>query len=170
LSVEFEVTREDIRIAWLTALALGMYVLEMAFPSPLPGFKPGLANIVTVAALVCFGWATAAWIALLRVLAGSLLAGTFLSPGFALSLSGALASLMVLGLAVSVSRKALSEVGYSLLAALAHMGGQIGAAYCLFIPHAGLFKLLPVLMSAALVFGLLNGIIARSMTQALLAK
>jgi uncharacterized membrane protein len=34
--VEFEVTREDIRIAWLTALALGMYVLEMAFPSPLP--------------------------------------------------------------------------------------------------------------------------------------
>ncbi|MGH8489749.1 MAG: Gx transporter family protein [Gammaproteobacteria bacterium] len=62
------------------------------------------------------------------MLAGSLLAGTFLSPGFALCLSGALASLMVLGLAVSLGRKALSEVGYSVLAALAHMRGQIGAA------------------------------------------
>jgi heptaprenyl diphosphate synthase len=40
------------------------------------------------------------------------------------------------------------------------MGGQFWAAYWLFIPHEAMFQLLPPLMTAALIFGILNGIIA----------
>lgn len=157
-------TREDRQIAWLSALAIGIHVLESALPSPLPGVKPGLANVVTIAVLRQFGWVTAAWVTLLRVLAGSLLLGTFLSPTFVLSFSGALASMLVLGPAVRAGQgRWLGPVGLSVLAALAHMSAQVGIAYLLYIPNPGLFYLLPVLMTFALIFGIMTGIIARNM-------
>ena len=89
MSITVPTTRQDHRIAWLTALAITIHIAESALPSPLPGIKPGLANVVTIVALVQYGWGTAAWVALLRVLIGSLLIGTFLSPTFLLSLAGA---------------------------------------------------------------------------------
>lgn len=152
-------TREDHLVAWLAALAIAIHVAEAALPSPLPGVKPGLANIVTIAVLVCFGWRLAAWVSMLRVLAGSLLIGTFLSPTFLLSFAGAVAAVAVLGLAVRVPGRGFGPVGYSVLAAMAHMAGQFALAYWLFIPHAGLLALLPVLMTASVFFGVVNGII-----------
>lgn len=92
---------------------------------------------------------------------GGLLGGTFLSPGFFLSLSGAIASLCCLRLATAIP--GLSSIGYGVLAALAHMAGQFALAYWVLIPHPGLLRLLPVLMTAALVFGFSGGIIARAM-------
>ncbi|MFZ5595030.1 MAG: Gx transporter family protein [Pseudomonadota bacterium] len=158
-------TRDDHRIAWLTALAITIHIAESALPSPLPGVKPGLANVVTVLALLQFGWSTAAWITGLRVVVGSLLLGTFLSPAFILSLSGAMASIITLGLAWRLSGmlpgRGLGAVGYSVLAAMAHMAGQFYAAYALFIPHPALFHLLPVLMTAAVIFGIVSGVIAQ---------
>jgi len=161
--MQITTTREDITIAWLTALAITIHVAEGAFPSLLPGLKPGLANVVTIAVLIRFGWSSAAWVSLLRVLMGSLILGTFLSPTFVLSMTGAVCSIAVLALASRLPGTGFGPVGYSVLAALAHMGGQFLAAYWLFIPHPGLFHLLPVLMTAALIFGLLGGIIARTM-------
>ncbi len=163
--MHIETTREDHRIAWLAALAIAIHVLEAALPSPLPGIKPGLANVITIAVLVQFGWRTAVWVSLLRVLCGSLLIGTFLSPTFLLSLGGALSSLLVLWLAGRMPGRGFGPVGFSILAAQAHMSGQFLIAYSLFIPHAGLWKLFPVLLTAALLFGLLSGIITNQMLQ-----
>lgn len=157
-----QTTRDDHRIAWLTALAVVIHVAESALPSPLPGVKPGLANVITVVVLLRYGYATACWVALLRVLIGSLAVGTFLSPTFVLSLSGALASIAVLYVAARAPLR-FGPVGYSVMAALAHMGAQFFTAYYLFIGHAGLFGLLPVLMTAALVFGLVSGTIATTL-------
>ena len=98
-TLHLETTAEDHHIARMAAVALGLTVLESAIPSPLPGVKPGLANIVTLIVLARYGWRTAAWVSLLRVLAGSLLFGNFLAPGFFLSLSGAVCSLVVLAFA-----------------------------------------------------------------------
>lgn len=156
-------TREDYLIAWLAALAVTIHIAESALPTPLPGVKPGLANVVTIAVLMRFGWRTAVWVALLRVLAGSLLLGTFLAPTFVLSASGAAASLAVLGLAIHLPGRGFGPLGYSLLAAMSHMGAQFWAAYALFIPHPALLHLLPVLMTAAVLFGIVNGIIVRSL-------
>lgn len=156
-------TREDHRIAWFAALAIAVHVAESALPSPLPGVKPGLANVITVAVLLTDGWRAAAWVAALRVLVGSLLIGTFLTPTFVLSLCGAAAALGALGAGALLPGRGLGPVGYCLLAAMAHMAGQFFAAYALFIPHPALFGLLPVLMTAAVGFGLLSGIIVYSM-------
>ena len=135
-------------------------------PSPIPGVKPGLANVVTVLALLHFGWRIAAWVTLLRVLVGSLLLGTFLSPTFFLSLSGAVAALALLGAATRLLPKGtLSGIGFSLLAAQAHMIGQFLAAWALFVPHPGLWVLLPPLLTAAIVFGWLGGIMVNYVDQ-----
>ncbi len=160
MKLSIQTTREDQRIAWLAALAITIHIAESALPSPIPGVKPGLANIITIICLMQYGWSCAAWVAILRVLVGSILIGTFLSPTFALSMSGAVASIIVLGLASRLPGKGLGTVGYSLLAAMAHMAAQFFVAYTLFIPHQGLFHLLPILMTVAIVFGIGSGIIA----------
>ena len=153
--------RDDHRIAWLTALATTIHIIESALPSPLPGIKPGLANVVTLVVLMCFGWRIAAWVNLLRVIVSSLLIGTFLSPTFFLSLGGAISSTVIISLLAQLPGRGCSPIGYSVASAMGHMMTQFALAYHLFIPHSGLFYLLPLLMTAALVFGLLSGIITQ---------
>src|SRR5574343_432433 len=116
-------TPDDHRIARLTAAAIAIALVESAVPSPLPGVKPGLANIVTLLVLLRYDWGTAAWVTLLRVLAVSMLVGQFLAPGFILSLSGALASLLLLFIATPGVRSVSTWFGpvtLSVLAAIAH--------------------------------------------------
>ena len=158
--IKLAATAEDHHIARMAALALGLSVLEAAVPSPLPGVKPGLANIVTLIVLARYGWRAAAWVSLLRVVAGSLLMGNFLAPGFFLSLSGALCSLLVLGLARHLPQRWFGAVTHSILAAFAHIAGQLGVVYLWLIPHAGIAYLVPVFAGAALVFGTVNGLVA----------
>jgi len=161
--MQIKTTADDYRIAWLTALAISIHVLESALPSPVPGLKPGLANVITIVVLLQFGWRTAAWVSLLRVICGSLLLGTFLSPTFILSLGGAVCSIAALWLASRLSGEGFGPIGYSVLAALAHMSGQFLLANLLFIPHSAIWQLFPALLTAALLFGVISGIIARTL-------
>ena len=159
-TIELTPTAEDRRIARHAAAAIVLTVAEASIPLPLPGIKPGLANIVTLIVLARWGWREAVWVSLLRVLAGSLLLGQFLAPGFFLSLSGALASLLVLGLAVRLPARWFGPVSHSILAAFAHIGAQLVVARLWLVPHDGVFYLLPVFALAAVVFGLVNGLVA----------
>lgn len=158
--IELTVTDEDRRIAWLATAAVALSLVDAAIPSPLPGVKPGLANIVTLVVLARYGWATAVWVSGLRVLAGSLLLGYFLAPGFFLSLSGTVLSLATLGIARHLPSRWFGPVSLSILAAFAHIGGQLLLARLWLIPHDGVFLLTPVFAAAALVFGTINGLIA----------
>lgn len=159
------VARDDLRIAALAALAVGIQLLEAALPSPLPGLKPGFANIISVIVLCQLGFGAACWVSLLRVVAGSLLLGTFLGPSFVLSLAGALAALAALGFGTIFNRLIpilkLGPVGFCLLAATAHMTAQVLVAWILFIPHPGLLRLLPVFLLVALLTGMINGLISQ---------
>lgn len=161
--MQIQTTHADHRIAWLTALAISIHILESAIPSPLPGLKPGLANVITIAVLIQFGWRTAAWVSFLRVICGSLLLGTFLTPAFILSLGGAVLGMAALWLACRLPGEGFSAIGYSVLASLAHMTGQFILAWLLFIPNTAVWRLFPVLLTAALLFGIVSGIIARAM-------
>lgn len=156
---ELAVCAEDHRVARLAALAIGLSLIDAAIPLPLPGVKPGLANIVTLLVLYRHGLATAAWVSGLRVVAGSLLLGQFLAPGFFLALCGALASLAVLWPAHRLPARWFGPVTLSLAAAFAHIGAQLLLARLWLIPHNGIFLLAPVLLAAALVFGTINGLI-----------
>ena len=159
-TIELTPTAEDRRIARHAAAAIVLTVAEAAIPLPLPGVKPGLANIVTLVVLARWGWREAVWVSLLRVLAGSLLLGQFLAPGFFLSLSGALASLVSLGLAVRLPARWFGPVSHSILAAFAHIGAQLVVARLWLVPHDGVFYLAPVFAAAALIFGVVNGLVA----------
>ena len=156
---------EDHHIAKLTALAIGLHMIEAVIPSPLPGVKPGVANIVTLFVLYKYGFATAAWVSLLRVFASSLLLGQFLSPTFVLSLSGALLSLAALFFAQHLPNKYFSAITLSILAAFAHIAGQLIIVRLWLIPHTGVVYLIPIFSVAALVFGLINGLVVTKLMQ-----
>lgn len=159
-TVSLAVTAADRRVARYAAAAIALTVAEAAIPTPLPGIKPGLANIVVLVMLARHGWREAAWVSLLRVVAGSLLVGQFLAPGFFLSLTGALLSLAVLALANRLPSRWFGPVSQSILAAFAHIGGQVVLARLWLVPHDGVFYLVPVFSVFALVFGVANGLIA----------
>ena len=157
--IELPVNADDRRIARLAALAIGLTLAEAALPSPLPGIKPGLANIVVLLVLLQYGWRAAAWVSGLRVLAGGLLLGSLFAPGFWLSAAGAVVSLGVLALARHLPRQYFGPVSLSVLAAFGHIGGQLALAGAWLLPSAALIKLLPIFAAAALVFGAVNGVI-----------
>ena len=158
-TINITTTAEDHHIAKLTALAIGLHLLEAVFPSPLPGVKPGIANIVTLYVLYQYDFATAAWVSLLRVFASSLLLGHFLSPTFVLSLSGAIFSLSALFLAQRLPKQYFSVISLSVIAAFAHIAGQLIVVRFWLIPHAGVSYLIPIFALAALIFGVINGVI-----------
>lgn len=159
-TVNITTTPDDHKVARLAALAIGLHLAEAVFPSPLPGVKPGIANIVTLYVLYRFDFATAAWVSILRVLASSLLLGNFLSPTFVLSLSGTLVSLAALTLTMRLPRSYFGPVSLSILAAFAHIAGQLLVVRLWLIPHAGVAYLIPIFATAALFFGAINGMIA----------
>jgi heptaprenyl diphosphate synthase len=158
--IKLVTTPEDHRIARLAAAAIGLALAEAAIPLPLPGVKPGLSNIVTLIVLARYGWRVAAWVSGLRVIAGGILLGQLLAPGFFLSLTGALFSLLALAGAARLPKRWFGPVSWSILAAFAHIGGQLALARLWLIPHNGVFYLAPVFAVAALVFGIINGLIA----------
>lgn len=167
--MQIQTTIDDHRIAKLAAFAIALHMVEAVIPSPLPGVKPGLANIVTLYVLLQYDFATAAWVSILRVFASSLLMGQFLSPTFALSLSGGLLSLSVLWLAQHLPRRYFSAVTLSILAAFAHIAGQLIVVRLWLIPHASVAYLIPVFAAAALCFGLINGVITAKLISSRLA-
>ncbi len=156
---------EDHHLAYLAALAISLMWVEAALPSPLPGVKPGLANIVTLLVLRQYGLRTAFWVAGLRVVAGSILLGSFLTPGFMLSLGGAMASLLVLWLARGLPERYFGAVSLSVLAAFAHMCAQLAIVSVWLMPTVNVFYLSPVFGAAAWLFGLSNGLIAAYLLQ-----
>jgi heptaprenyl diphosphate synthase len=69
-------------------------------------------------------------------------------------------SLVVLGVAMHLPKRWFGPVSQSVLAAFAHIGGQVLVARVWLVPHDGVFYLVPIFALAATVFGLANGLIA----------
>jgi heptaprenyl diphosphate synthase len=157
--IRLAVTGEDRRVAGLAALAVGLSLAEAALPTPIPGVKPGLANIVILLVLLRYGFATAVWVMAIRLLAASLVLGSFLSPGFWLAAAGAAASMGVLFLVRYSPRTLFGPVSFSVLMAFAHVCGQLVLAKLWLFPTADISLLMPVFALGALVFGTVNGLI-----------
>jgi len=145
----------------LLAMALVLSVLESMLPPPLPfpGVRLGLTNVMTVVTLLALGPRSGIALAALRSVLGGLFVGTFLSVGFFLSVGGALASAVVMALALRWLRPTLSLVGVSVLGSLTHNTVQLGLAWAFFVQQGALFYYLPVLWLLALVSGTLTGLV-----------
>ena len=155
--IKIKTTLLDHQIAQLSAIAIGLSLIESVLPSPMPGVKPGIANIITLYAMYRFNFRTAIWVSILRVFATSLILGQFLSPTFMLSLAGSLLSLLTLYFSIKLPSRFFSPIGLSVLSSLAHITGQLLLVRLWLIPHASIHYLIPVYSAAALLFGLING-------------
>lgn len=149
------------RTGILLSLALVLHVVEGLLPPPgIPGAKLGLANIVTLLALNMWGWRQAAFLVVLRQVAGGALAGTLFSAGFMFGLAGGLASLAVMQALMSLASGRTSLMGVSMAGAVSHNWAQWLVARFL-VGHPALAWYLPVLLLAALPCGALVALAAR---------
>ena len=113
-------------IGVLTALSLGIYALEAMIPvSNIGGIKLGLANVVTLCAMIFAGRVSAGLVLGLRIVLASAFYGTFIS--FMFSLVGGLLAYIVMCILLGVfDRKQLWVV--SVFGAIAHNAGQLCVA------------------------------------------
>lgn len=154
--------KQDIRRLILLALFVSMasvlHVVEgwIPLPLPVPGMKLGLANLMSLTAMVMLGWRAALYVAGGRVLIGSLFGGTLLGPSFAMSAGGALCSVLVMVWAYRKLSGIFSLIGISLLGAAAHNLAQLTIAAAL-VGSKTMFWYLPYLLLFAVPTGIGTG-------------
>lgn len=144
----------------LVALALALHLLEAQIPSPLPWVRPGLANVMTLIALLTCGWRAGLLVMLLRVVIGALLLGGFLSPAFALSLAGGLAGALVMAVMAPGAWRIWSPIAMSAGGAVAHGGAQVFVLAALLLRTGDLPWLLPWVLVPSLLSGVATGVLA----------
>jgi len=149
------------RVAILSAYALALHGFESLLPTPIPWLKPGLANIITLVALILYGFRTALMVTLIRVLLASIFIGTFLGPAFILSTGGGIASVIAMGLSVKFFKNLFGTIGLSLIGALFHNIAQLSLAYYLFIQRIEAVLIIsPFILLIGSLTGIINGVIS----------
>ena len=149
------------RLALLLALATVIHTAEALLPITVVWFRFGFANIIGLATLYLFGFKDALLITFGRIFLGSLATGLFGSPAFVLSLAGGICAILTMGVAYRFGARFFSEIGVSLIGAVAHNSAQLLVAYFLLVRNRGVFLLFPVMLLASVVTGFLNGLAAR---------
>ncbi len=140
------------------ALAMVLSYVEVLIPFelliPLPGFKPGLANIAVAATFFIFGAMPAACVSISRILLSALLFGSVTS--FCYSLAGGLLAFLALVFWRALLSKLSGFVGMGVVSAAAHNIGQciVGA---IFFGPALITAYLPYLLIFAIITGILTG-------------
>ena len=150
--------RYKVYLSLLASLAIVIHTLESAVPTPFPWLKFGLANIITLTAVILFGLRAGMTVTLLRVFVGTLLTGTFLTPAFFLAASGGIASTLVLALAWRYLNGLFSVIGISILGAFTHTFVQVLVAYLILVKHLEIFLLLPLFLPLSLLGGVISGL------------
>ena len=141
------------------ALSLMLFFVELRLPfvAAVPGFKLGLANIVTVAALRLFRAREALLLLVLRIVLSAAFAGSL--PALSFSLAGGLLALSVGVLLLRAApRVPLALLGIA--GALSHNVGQLLAA-SFWLGTLDVFYYAPALFALALVTGAATGFLAQ---------
>lgn len=146
---------------FLVLLAIGIGIIESILPKPFPFLRLGLANVVTVSAIIRYGNWTGLRINVLRSTGAAIFLGTLATPTYVLSLAGGVVSAIIMG----SLKKIFSVTGISVAGSLSSLSIQILLAS----------KLLPGLPISALViplaiWGVLSGTITGIITVVMLKK
>ncbi len=150
-------TRDLVLLSLLIALSIVLRGVEALIPNPLPWLRIGLANIMTLLAIMLFGLKAGLLLTVLRTLMSSLLFGSFLSPTFFLSFFAGIASTLAMGAALRWGGALFSPVGVSVLGGVVHNFAQLIVAYALIIRQIEIFYLFPPLALLGIATGFLNG-------------
>ena len=158
-------TKKLALMAVLTAIALTIFMLEAQLPAPvpIPGVKLGLANIVTLTAMLILGRREAGAILAARIVMGAVFAG---NPSTMLysAAGGVLAYAAMCLLVGVVPEKRLWAV--SAVSAVAHNMGQL-LACVLVVKTPGVFIYAPALIVSGVITGVFTGFGAMYLVRAL---
>lgn len=143
-------------LALFATLSLAIYAVESVIPPlvPIPGFKLGLANIITVILLRNTSAKDAFLVLIARILLSALLFGHALSLLY--SLSGGVLSLLLMMLGTKLLQKRLFFLTGA-LGGLAHNAGQLIVALIV-TATPGIVSYLPFLILSGILTGLFTGL------------
>lgn len=148
-------TKKLALMAVLTAIALTIFMIEAQIPAPvpIPGVKLGLANIITLTAILILGKKEAGAVLAARIVMGAMFAG---SPSAILysGAGGALAYAVMCLMVGHVPKKRLWAV--SAVSAVAHNMGQL-LACVLVVKTAGVLVYAPALIVSGVITGVFTG-------------
>jgi heptaprenyl diphosphate synthase len=144
-------------LALLTACAIIMGYVEAVLPLDIgiPGVKPGLCNIVILAALILFSWKEALLVSVVRILAVGFMFGNLFSISY--SMAGTICAILIMTVLLNTGRFGL--LGISASGGAMHGMGQMIVAKAVLpaLPFAGYAS---VLILSGIVTGALVGLIS----------
>lgn len=151
-------TRKLTSLAMFISAALVLHVVEGMLPVPfvMPGIKLGLANIVTLIAIMFFDFKEIVVIVTLRCFLGSIFGGGISNLLF--SFTGGILSAVVMLLLCRKLGQYFSLIGISVAGAIAHNLGQLFVA-SLIISDFRIYVYLPVLMISSVATGVFIGLV-----------
>ncbi|MFT5876027.1 MAG: heptaprenyl diphosphate synthase [Clostridium sp.] len=150
-------TKRMVLLSMLVAIALVIYLIEAQIPVLFPGIKLGLANSISLVALILLGWKEAFLIMILRTILGSIFGGSM--SAFMFSFAGGVLSNVVMILLYKYFKNSLSIPTISVCGSVFHNVGQLLVA-AFIINDLRIYVYLPVLLIAAIVTGYFIGILS----------
>jgi len=155
---------DPVILAYFTAFAVTIYVLENIIPKPLPFFKLGLANVVVLLLLWNRKSLAALIIILSKTILGGLITGMLLSPMTIISLGASIAAYLMMFGAIK-TRLGFSVLGISIIGATIHNLTQLAIVNWLLVHSDEVWKLLPLMLLLGLVTGLITGYLAHLLSK-----
>jgi len=149
------------RLTILLSLSVVLNIIESYIPlfnGIIPGFKLGLANIVTLFILYEFGVKDALYIGILRVFLVGLLRTGLFNTTFIFSITGCIVSILMMFLAKKIN---LSIIGVSIAGSIFHSLGQIIIA--MIILNNNMIYYLPWLLLLSIPTGIIVGLISKKL-------
>ncbi len=151
-------------LAILTTLALipSLFdnLLSRAVPIPLPGFKIGIANLVSLFLVMYFSFPQTLCVVFMRCFLSSLYSGGV--TVFLISLSGGVLSIIIMYLIKRLLCARVSAIGISISGAAAHNTGQVFMVMLLF-GSPNYFYYLPILLVLSIFTGFIIGLVGMKM-------
>lgn len=143
----------------LILMALYFSLFESMIPKPFPWIKFGLANIATLLAIQKLGIKAGIEVTILRILIASIVVGSFMSPGFIISISSGILSILIMSF-LYMYKKYFSIVAISSVGGLIHNLSQLILVYFIFFRGIDILsREMIIFIEVFLLFGFCSGIL-----------
>ncbi len=149
-------------LAFLTALACSVHIVESLFSRalPFPFLRLGLSNVITLYLVNQNKPWQAVLVSITKSLISAVVTFSFLSPGTLISLGAGLAAILLM-VSAQKSRLGFSLYGISICGATAHNIAQLMIIKWVVLDRSEVFMLTPIL----LFLGLISGLVIAYITQ-----
>lgn len=155
--------KKFVRLSIFLSLAIVLNIVEASIPlfnGNIPGFKLGLANIVTLYVLYTFSLKEAYYIGILRVILTGLLRTGLFNTYFIFSLAGCVLSIIMMYIGKKYLK--LSIIGTSIMGSIFHSIGQIIVSIII-LNMTSMIYYLPWLLIFSIITGIIVGIICKEL-------